>query len=165
MTRLFVAVDPPDEVRHRLAHAVPRPDEPGVRWVPPDRWHVTLRFLGEADEGAAVAAITRLRAPRATATLGPRVARLGRNVVCLPVAGLDALAEAVEAATAGIGEPPDRRFRGHLTLARLRGRAACGVAGTAVSDAFEVDAVRLYRSTLRPDGAHHELVAEVPPGA
>jgi RNA 2',3'-cyclic 3'-phosphodiesterase len=161
VTRLFVAVDPPGPVRRTLATAIPRPDEPGVRWIPPDRWHVTLRFLGEADEREAVAALRRLRAPRATAALGPRVSRLGRTVVCLPVEGLDDLAVAVDAATADVGEPPDHRFRGHLTLARLKARAACGVTGTAVSSTFEVDAVRLYRSTLHPDGARHELVAEV----
>ncbi|MCD9624889.1 RNA 2',3'-cyclic phosphodiesterase [Rhabdothermincola salaria] len=161
MSRLFVAVDPPDQVRHALTEVVPRPEGPGVRWVPPDQWHVTLRFLGEADERAAVAALARLRAPRATATIGPRVSRLGRTVVCLPVSGLDDLAGAVEEATIHVGVPPDHRFRGHLTLARLKARAACGVTGTAVSAAFEVGAVRLYRSTLHPDGARHELVAEV----
>jgi RNA 2',3'-cyclic 3'-phosphodiesterase len=133
-----------------------------VRWVPADQWHVTLRFLGPADEAAAVEALGRLRAPRASARLGPRVSRLGRSVVCLPVTGLDDLAAAVRTATEGIGDPPDRPFVGHLTLARLRDRAACGVTGTAVDLGFEVDEVVLVRSTLGPAGARHEPVLSVP---
>jgi len=161
VSRLFVAVDPPDDVRRTLLEVVPRPHEPGVRWTRPEQWHVTLRFLGDADEREVEAALHQLGARRATAVLGPRVARLGRTVVCLPVAGLDELASAVETATAEVGEAPGRRFQGHLTLARLGPRSACGVTGARVSATFEVDAVRLYRSTLHPDGARHEVVTEV----
>jgi 2'-5' RNA ligase len=132
-----------------------------VRWVPPEQWHLTLRFLGEADEDVAARALEALRATPATAVLGPRVSRLGRDVVCLPVAGLDALAAAVADATAAVGEPPDRRFSGHLTLARLRRRAACGVTGTAFRATFPVDHVALVRSTLDAGGARHEVVRRV----
>ena len=164
MSRLFVAAPVPDGVRDLLAARLPRPDEPGVRWVPAHQWHVTLRFAGEvddADEAALVAALDRLDAPAAAARLGPRVSRLGRSVVCLPVSGLDALAEAVRVTTAGVGDPPDRPFVGHLTLARLRDRAACGVTGTAVDLGFDVDEVVLVRSTLGPAGAVHEPVHRV----
>ena len=82
--------------------------------------------------------------------------------MCLPVTGLDDLAAAVRAATEGIGEPPERSFVGHLTLARLRDRAACGVTGTTVDVSFGVGEVVLMRSTLGPDGAHHEPVLTVP---
>ena len=160
MSRLFVAAPVPDSVRDLLAARLPRPEEPGVRWVPAHQWHVTLRFVGElddTDEVALVAALNRLDAPAASARLGPRVSRLGRSVVCLPVSGLDELAEAVRATTADIGDPPDRPFVGHLTLARLRDRAACGVSGTAVDLGFDVDEVVLVRSTLAADGARHEL--------
>jgi 2'-5' RNA ligase len=132
-----------------------------VRWVPPDQWHVTLRFLGEADEGAAVAAVRGVRSAVATAIAGPRVSRLGRSVVCLPVTGLERLAADVADATAGVGDPPDRRFSGHLTLARLRHRAACGVTGTALHATFAVDRVTLVRSTLGADGARHEPLVDV----
>ena len=108
VSRLFVAAPVPDGVRDLLAARLPRPDEPGVRWVPAHQWHVTLRFVGEVDdtdEAALVAALDRLDAPAAAARLGPRVSRLGRSVVCLPVSGLDELAEAVRATTAAVGDP------------------------------------------------------------
>ncbi len=164
MSRLFVAAPVPDAVRDLLAARLPRPDEPGVRWVPAHQWHVTLRFVGEvdtADEAALVAALDRLDASATAARLGPRVSRLGRSVVCLPVSGLDELADAVRATTAEVGEPPDRPFVGHLTLARLKDRAACGVTGRAVDLGFDVDEVVLVRSTLGPAGAVHEPVHRV----
>ena len=54
MSRLFVAVWPPDEVLEEL-RALPRKDERGVRFVHPDSWHITLRFLGDADPDQAEA--------------------------------------------------------------------------------------------------------------
>jgi 2'-5' RNA ligase len=162
MPRLFVAALPDDVTRAALA-ALPRPEEPGVRWVPPEQWHVTLRFLGDADPVAVARALDAHRLPRATAELGPVVSRFGRSTVVLPVAGLDELAAAVRAATAEIGPPPDPRpFTGHLTLARLRHRAACGVAGTRCRARFEVHEVVLVDSELRPEGAVHRTVHRVP---
>jgi 2'-5' RNA ligase len=159
---LFVAVRPPADVLRAL-HRLPRPDQPGVRWVPPDQWHVTLRFVGDADVGALDRALAdRFGAPVAapTCVLGPKVSRLGRSVVCVPAAGLDELAAAVREATASLGEPPDPRpFAGHLTLARLRNRAACGLAGAAFSARFAVAEVELVSSRLGAQGARHEVVA------
>jgi 2'-5' RNA ligase len=161
MSRLFVAAPLPREVRADLAQRLPRPPEPGVRWLPEEQWHVTLRFLGDADEEEARRALGGLRALPATATLGPRVSRLGRDVVCLPVVGLDDLARDVRRATAHVGEPPGRPFVGHLTLARLRDRNACGITGTSVVLSYPVHEVVLVRSTLGPDGATHEPLLRV----
>lgn len=139
--------------------ALPRPAEPGVRWLPREQWHITLRFLGEVDPDEAAAALARVSAPPAEVVLGPQVARLGRFVVCLPAVGLDDLAAAVVGATAAIGRPPDPRpFAGHLTLARLAHRGACGVAGTPFTGRFTADAVALVRSTTRSGGAEYANV-------
>jgi 2'-5' RNA ligase len=133
-----------------------------VRWVPPEQWHVTLRFLGDTDREAVAHALEASPLPRATAELGPVVSRFGRSTVVLPVAGLDELAAAVRAATAHVGPPPDPRpFAGHLTLARLRHRAACGVAGSRLRAAFDVLEVVLVDSELRPEGAIHRVVHRV----
>ena len=48
VARLFIAVYPPPEVVASLA-ALPHDGDAGVRWVPPDQYHVTVRFLGSAD--------------------------------------------------------------------------------------------------------------------
>nr|MDQ3757176.1 RNA 2',3'-cyclic phosphodiesterase [Actinomycetota bacterium] len=134
----------------------------GLRWTTEQQWHVTLRFLGEADVEAAAHALASVRYPRRpVAVLGPDVGRLGRSVLHVPVAGLDDLAAAVVAATAGVGSPPpDRPFRGHLTLGRSRkGRASPALpAGGPVTGRWEVDEVTLVASRLHPEGAQYSVV-------
>jgi len=131
-----------------------------VRWVPAEHWHITLRFLGEADEGEAATALAGLVSPPAEVELGPQVRRLQRSVVCVPAHGLHDLAAAVGAQTAGLGEPPrPGAFHGHLTLARLRRGARCGLVGTPFSATFTAAEVTLVASTLGPAGARHDVVS------
>lgn len=157
MPRLFVAVTPPADVLD-LVDALPRPEERGVRWTRRDQWHVTLRFLGEASVDDAIESLSSVSASAVDVELGPAVSRLGRNVICVPAHGLGALAEAVGSATAGIGEPPDPRpFAGHLTLARLKQRGSCGLAGQPFSARFRADRFELVRSELRSDGARYTV--------
>jgi 2'-5' RNA ligase len=162
--RLFVAVWPPPEV-FALVAALPRAEQPGVRWTTRDQWHVTLRFLGTCDVVASTDALGSLQAPCTTAVLGPRVGRMGRGVLIVPVGGLEAVAAAVILATASIGPPPeDRPFLGHLTLARLRGVRACGLTDTTVEASWPVSSVSLVESHLHPRGARYETILEVPLG-
>jgi 2'-5' RNA ligase len=162
VARLFFAVWPPEAVV-QLLRAMPRADAPGVRWVPEANWHVTLRFLGEADPSTVCAALDGTRLPAATAALGPAIRRLGRNMVVVPVGGLDALAAAVTAPTARVGERPEPRpFTGHITIARLRRGGRTAIEGTAVEGGFTVDEVLLVRSDLSPRGATYEPIASWP---
>ena len=49
MPRLFVALDPPDEVKDaldRLCEGLP-----GIRWSDRGQFHLTLRFIGEVEQG------------------------------------------------------------------------------------------------------------------
>jgi 2'-5' RNA ligase len=155
--RLFIAAWLPDDVADSLA-ALARPGEPGVRWVPRQNLHVTLRFLGQAvvDEVAPLLAGTVF--PRSTASLGPVVSRMGHDLIVVPVSGLDQLAARVAEATSSIGKSEPRGFHGHITLARLRQRAACGVTGTRVQGGFEVHEVALVRSRTLPNGAEYETL-------
>lgn len=170
--RLFVAVHPPPDVLDAVAD-LPRPDRPGVRWTTRDQWHVTLRFLGEVDDpGPVAAAVAGAVAPLAPvdAVAGPAVSALGPGVVCVPVAGLDEVAAAVVGATAAFGQaPPDRPFRGHLTLARVKRGAGSGrrlggapFAGTPFAASWRVTTAEVVRSHLHPAGARYEVVASAP---
>jgi 2'-5' RNA ligase len=49
MPRLFIALDLPEDVTaglERLCEGLP-----GMRWVEADQFHLTLRFIGEVDQG------------------------------------------------------------------------------------------------------------------
>ncbi len=172
--RLFVAVWPPAPVVATLAGVVEglrRRDGSGqLRWTGPAQWHVTLRFLGLADVDAATAAF-RAVAPVAVpvkARLGPATGRFGRQVLHVPVAGLEGLAAATVAATAGVGEAPEERaFAGHLTLARARPRGGADLSpftGMAVSGRWEVAELSLVASVTGTAGARYEVLASLPVG-
>lgn len=157
--RLFVAVRPPDGVTAVLA-GLRRPERAGVRWTTPDQWHATLRFLGEVDDpGPVVAALDAAPLAATEAVVGPRVAALGRGAVVVPVAGLEDLAAGVTAATAALGARPEaRRFRGHVTLARVRRGPVRDLVGEEVAASFPVREVVVLRSHLGRGGARYEAL-------
>src|SRR2546423_14603357 len=53
--RAFVAAVPPSVVLEPLADALPSLRErwPQMGWIPPERWHLTLCFLGDISEETA----------------------------------------------------------------------------------------------------------------
>jgi 2'-5' RNA ligase len=139
----------------------------GVRWVRPEGYHLTLRFLGNvAREDIAELAE---RVAEEVAPLVPFEIHLGaalvfpnsRNprVVALrvePEAPLASLAERVERAVVAAGLPAERRrFRAHLTLGRVRNRRFPSLEEEASIDcpAFPVGEVVLFQSDLRRSGA------------
>lgn len=182
--RLFVAVDPAEPERRRLAEelVVARRDGPRAGWSAGHQLHLTLAFLGEVEEGRVGAVIDALGA--AARAGGPFVCRFAAaggfpdlrrpRVLWIgfePAAPLVALAGVVGAALRERGFPLERREAiPHLTLARIRhpwppgetdrwaGRFADRMAGAP----FVVDRLRLVRSRLDPRGAVHEGLAEFP---
>jgi 2'-5' RNA ligase len=139
---LFVAVEVPPSVRSAVAAAVEplRSSQPALRWVDPQRYHLTLVFLGSVDSSlvddiaAAVGPVCRSAAAFELALDGT-VGTFGRRVLWAglrPSAPLAALASAVSAALASVVALPDgdRAFSAHLTLARA-GRAPLSRAGVA----------------------------------
>jgi 2'-5' RNA ligase len=137
MPRLFVAVDPPAEARAHLDRALgPLRGAAGEpRWIPPERWHVTLLFLGavpaESVAGlrAAVGEVAAGAAPIALRIAGGGWFGAGRRPQVF-WAGLDGdvrpltdLADRLRGAALGLGfVVPDRPFRAHLTVGRWRPR-------------------------------------------
>jgi 2'-5' RNA ligase len=129
--RLFVAVPLPDEIRMALADRLGPETLPG-KVVPPENWHITLRFLGLTDD----VAYERFLAALDEAMLGSEfeigLGEMGAfprarsaTVTWLAVTrGQDRLeelaGEAEEAAQAAGFSPEERPFRAHLTLSRLR---------------------------------------------
>ncbi|MBO0710904.1 MAG: RNA 2',3'-cyclic phosphodiesterase [Acetobacteraceae bacterium] len=125
--RLFVALDLPIPLRQRLAMLAG--GVPGARWVPPENYHLTLRFIGETQKHRAEEideALFALRARGFSLTLagiglfekGGRANSLWVGVERNPA--LDHLQNKIETALQRAGlEPERRRFAPHVTLARL----------------------------------------------
>ena len=184
--RLFVAAELPDSLRLRLAavqeamRGAPLP----VRWVRPEGIHLTLKFLGEIDEGR-LAALA-----RALALAGQDVApfRLSaKGAVPFPERGtprlvwveiegdLEAagrLAAAVDRAAAALGFPAEtREFKAHLTLGRVRGaargdwRPVLLRAGEQARGEFEVREYVLFESRLSAGGSVYTPMERFPLGA
>ncbi len=164
MARLFIAVWPPEEVAAELA-ALHRKDQRGVRFVRPENWHITLRFLGEADPDEVIDTLNGTTLAPARARLGPAVDVIAERALVVPVDGLDALAGRVSERTGRIGQPQRKRFIGHLTLARLKPHVPMPRAlGALVSAEFDVDEIALVQSRLDPQGARYETIETWPVG-
>lgn len=161
--RLFVAVRPPTAVQRVLA-GLEHPEDPGLRFTPPEQWHVTLRFLGDSDPEEVLGALRGEHLMRCTAVLGPAVGTLGDRVVMVPVVGLEDLAAQVRRCTQGIGRPPEHPFRGHLTLARARSRAVGPPLGEPLSARWVPEEVEVVSSITGAHGAQHRVIATLPIG-
>ncbi|HUT36155.1 MAG TPA: RNA 2',3'-cyclic phosphodiesterase [Planctomycetota bacterium] len=134
--RLFIAVELDEAVRQRLGKAQDRLRSAPchVKWVKPELMHLTLRFLGEADE-ALVGILGQVMASAALgiAPVEVTVAGLGtfpeRGAPRVVWAGLRddgslaLLSRRLEEGVRRLGfAPEDRPFRPHLTLGRVNGR-------------------------------------------
>jgi 2'-5' RNA ligase len=129
--RVFVALDVPVTALEHLELAVTavRGGEPGVRWVPSERWHVTLAFLGEVPPDRVPPLAERLhRVALRHSPMSMRfegAGRFGSRVLWSALSGdleqLRALAGSVAAAARRAGVAvDDRAHRPHVTLARGR---------------------------------------------
>lgn len=161
MPRLFVAAVP-DRAAVDALRSLPRPEEPGVRWVPESNWHVTLRFLGDVELAETTSSLRDIDATRCRAVLGPTVEWLGDRQIVVPIDGVADLASAVVRATGNVGRPDPRPFVGHLTIARTKPGATSSLLGAPVDAAFDVDRLAVMESDLRPDGAVYTVVATIP---
>lgn len=164
--RLFVAAEISPEIRD-LVSRLPRPPLDGIRWTTPEQWHITLAFLGEVSDEripALVAALQAIEAAAAHAELGPKTKLLSRQILCLPVHGLEVAAGGVAAILQGEGFELERRpFRGHLTLARARRRLAIPkeLGGSEVAGSWEVEELAMMRSTLGREGSRYDVVDRI----
>lgn len=174
MYRLFVAIDLPEEVKE-AATAIAGRELPGARWVPRDQLHLTLRFIGEADEERFEAIKRALRevagTPFSLSLAGVGHFPPGRRPRVLWVGMAESeplllLQKKVELALVGAAvEPEDRRFSPHITLARLKETPVERVFALEerhrgfAAGPFPVTEFYLYSSTLTREGAIHRREA------
>jgi len=176
MLRLFVGIDLPPETK--LALSAIALGLPGVKWVDPGNYHVTLRFIGEVDEGAAAdidAELATIRARRFALRIAgvdlfgsedrPRILYAGVE----RVPALVELRDKVGAALGRAGVPPEGRlFTPHVTLANIRaGRLAdlghyLETHNLLRLPEIAVDRFQLVQSYLTRAGSIYEAASEYP---
>jgi 2'-5' RNA ligase len=188
--RLFVALDPPEPVRRRIAAVVAAlrrtaghaADE--VRWTATDTLHLTVQFLGAVPEER----IPEIDAAVRTAAAGspalqlelrgaggfpnarrPRVVWLG---IAGDVAPLAALAADLGRRLTPLGfQPETRPFSPHLTVGRARDAHGAAGLGGALAEASQGEGIAwraselvLFESHLEPGGVRHEALLRAPLG-
>src|SRR6266852_1891745 len=170
MLRLFVGIALPPETKLRLSLIAG--GVPGARWVDPGNYHVTLRFIGEVDEGMAGdidAVLTRIRAKPFDLLL----TGVGRFADRMLWAGVEKnlalvhLRDKVESALVRLGlEPETRRYAPHVTLARLRNASGAKLQEFLAEHAlfraepFPVEKFSLVASYLTKAGSIYEDQAD-----
>ena len=127
--RLFAALVPPPEIILALDHRLSTFSVPG-RPVPPENWHITLRFFGATDTVGLEKLTASIDATPNRRALDVRLGGLGAfpnetkaTVLWLDVAapGLAKLVSDLDEAAEHAGfSLEERPFRPHLTLARMR---------------------------------------------
>lgn len=176
MIRAFLAVALESQVIAKIGDVIERlkPEIPGVRWVPIDKLHVTLKFLGDIDEalvesiGAALNRQLRLF-PRCTINakgLGVFPGLKRPRILWVGLAGsqLVSLALKIESALEPMGFVPEARaFTPHLTIGRWRQSATAPQSLAQQLNQWQtydfgpsrIDHVKLIQSVLNPDGASY----------
>lgn len=181
MPRLFTALDVPAAAHDRLQTLTTDAFE--ARWTPPEKYHVTLRFIGEVTDERAQAIAEALRdVEAAPVTLRPRglttfPSRRKPRVLVVSfekTPALSSLYRAVEEALEAVDVPPEERtYHPHLTIARLKGARPEAVHTYLRAqkrlelDPLPVEQFHLYESALRPEGALHQkrLSVDLPENA
>jgi RNA 2',3'-cyclic 3'-phosphodiesterase len=175
MPRLFTGLEIPPEVSQSLATL--RGGLPGARWIDPENYHVTLRFIGDVDDLVAHEVASMLgrvrrqpfelrvedlksfggRKPRAVvATIGPSQAVMELQ------AEHERLMQRV-----GL-EPEGRKYIPHVTLARLRESSSRQVADYLAvrapfrSPPFQVGRFVLFSSRASIGGGPYVVEAAYP---
>src|SRR5258708_27494944 len=126
MRRLSTALEIPSEIVQSMARL--RGGLPGARWVEPENYHLTLRFIGDVDDALAeeIADLLSKVARPAFALRLDGLDSFGGNRPRAVVAAVPAVAELVELQAEHQrvmprgGLEPHRKYQPHVTLARLR---------------------------------------------
>ncbi|MCC5993552.1 MAG: RNA 2',3'-cyclic phosphodiesterase [Rhodobacteraceae bacterium] len=179
MIRAFLALEIPRHICSQLV--LQQYLLPIKRKVPPENFHITLVFLGDCrvsllEELHLQLMQTRLPALRLQIKgLGLFGKRQPHNLHArlAPCPELERIQARLERMARGCGvKIPARRFTPHVTLSYLRpgsfepAELEAAVARDALfqTDPFDVSQMALMRSTLRADGAVHDVLEHYPLG-
>ncbi len=176
MYRLFVALDIPFEIRKRISMICCGLN--GVKWVPEENLHLTLKFIGEKSEDVAEEIAQVLSEIKFEA-----FEIILKDVGCFPIRkdpkilwigvndnlAINSLFKKIEKALISLElEPEKRNFYPHVTIARIekikqdRLSAFYEKFGLFKTEAFHIKEFHLYSSHLTNKGSIYEKLASFP---
>jgi RNA 2',3'-cyclic 3'-phosphodiesterase len=175
MPRLFTALEIPSRVAQSLA--MMRGGLPGARWIDPENYHLTLRFIGDIDDALAreiAGVLGRVHRGAFELHINGLLSFGGRKpravvAAAAAVAPLMELQAEQERLLQRLGlEPEGRKYTPHVTLARLRDSSSWQVAdylaarGHFRSSSFEVSRFVLFSSRASVGGGPYVVEADYP---
>ncbi len=180
--RSFIAIDLPGDIKSSIDKIIRTVsgDSRGIRWVPTENMHLTLKFLGEVKEELIPEIVRRL------VLIGGHYQRFSvgirgtgafpnfrnPNVLWVGVdesGALERLFGEIDASLSEIGfERENRKFSPHLTIARVKDRRGIdplikelATFKEAFFGTIEVREILLMKSVLKPSGAEYSRAAVV----
>ena len=175
MPRIFTGLEIPTDIARELA--LLRGGLPGARWIDPENYHMTLRFIGDVDDAVAREVASMLGQVRRTgfelrfgtlAAFGGRRPRALVAALAHTQALMDLQAEH-ERLMQRVGlDAEGRKFTPHVTLARLRETSSRQVADSLSARAplgalaFTVARFVLFSSRASVGGGPYVVEAAYP---
>jgi 2'-5' RNA ligase len=175
MPRLFTGLEIPSDIGQALSML--RGGLPGARWITPENYHLTLRFIGDVDDLVAQEVALMLGRVRREAfdlhlegltSFGGRRPRAVVAAVAPAPPLLEVQAEH-ERLMKRIGlEPEGRKYTPHVTLARLRDSSSLDVAdylsarGYFRTAPFHISRFVLFSSRASVGGGPYVVEASYP---
>lgn len=180
--RTFVALPLPSELKLKMARTQAELREAGadVKWDTPDKFHITLKFLGDTESSAIPKLAEALQKsigglPAFNVSyegvggfpniIRPRVLWIGTKASD----EINRLQHLVEETCVKLGfAPDDRQFHAHITLGRVKGNHGLdGLTARLKSVTFEPSIARcseihIMRSDLKPTGSVYTLLKSIP---
>jgi RNA 2',3'-cyclic 3'-phosphodiesterase len=175
MPRIFTGLEVPKNVAQSLS--LLRGGLPGARWIDPENYHLTLRFIGDVDDQTELEVASLLARVRrkpfelrfdALSSFGGRRPRAVIATLAQTAALMELQAEH-ERLMQRVGlEPEGRKYTPHVTLARLRDSSSRQVADYLTTRAllaplpFTVSRFVLFSSRASVGGGPYVIEAAYP---
>jgi RNA 2',3'-cyclic 3'-phosphodiesterase len=175
MPRIFTGLEVPKEVAQSLSML--RGGLPGARWIDPENYHLTLRFIGDVDDQTELEVASLLSRVRRQpfelrfdmlSSFGGRRPRAVIATLAQTAALMELQAEH-ERLMQRVGlEPEGRKYTPHVTLARLRVTSSRQVADYLATRAliaplpFKVSRFVLFSSRASVGGGPYVVEAAYP---
>jgi 2'-5' RNA ligase len=183
LIRSFLAIELPKPILRKIEEVQGdlRLTRADVRWVNPEKIHLTLKFFGDIEESRIDPIVKSIEKPvKNTLPFSLKVRGVGAfpqmknpRVIWMGLVeereALSSLQKQIETQLEEIGfQPEDRSFRPHLTLGRMRSSRGKGDLAGRIEKYKEeefgdlhVERVVLFKSDLKPTGPIYTALGDV----